>query len=186
MRPAVTPETAAPPAMPAERVVARLRRHARMLIIPAVLLVLVAGATTYAFAVVTESWQQITVVGVAGVLVLLGSFLPFLSWLTRRTTITTRRVIVRSGVFVRVRQELLHSRAYDITVRRSWAQSAFGSGDVRIDTGHERPVVVRDVPQPQLVEAALRQLVDEAHSGAERRRNDQFLADGDTVAWGRR
>jgi uncharacterized membrane protein YdbT with pleckstrin-like domain len=186
MRPAATPETAAPLAMPAERVVARLRRHARMLIIPAVLLILVAGATTYAFAVAPEFWQQLAVLGVAGVLILFGSFLPFLGWLTRRTTITTRRVILRSGIFVRVRQELLHSRAYDVAVRRSWAQSAFGSGDVRIDTGHERAVVLRDVPKPQLVEAALRQLVDEAHSGAERRRADDFLADGDTVAWGRR
>lgn len=186
MRPAATPETAAPLALPAERVVARLRRHARMLILPAALLIVVAGAMTYMLAVAPEFWQQLTVVGVAGVLVLLGSFLPFLSWLTRRTTITTRRVIVRSGVFVRVRQELLHSRAYDLTVRRSWAQSAFGSGDVRIDTGHDRPVVLRDVPKPQLVEAALRQLVDEAHSGAERGRGGHFLADGDTVAWGHR
>ncbi|MDQ0895386.1 PH domain-containing protein [Agromyces ramosus] len=186
MRPAATPDTAAPLAMPAERVVARLRRHARILIIPAALLIVVAGAMTYALAVVPEFWQQLVVVGVAGVLVLFGSFLPFLSWLTRRTTITSRRVIVRSGVFVRVRQELLHSRAYDVTVRRSWAQSAFGSGDVRIDTGHDRPVVLRDLPKPQLVEAALRQLVDEAHSGPERRRVDHPTVDGDTVVWGRR
>lgn len=186
MRPAATPETAAPPALPAERVVARLRRHARMLIIPAVLLIVVAGAMTYAVAVLPEPWQQLTVVGVAALLVLLGSLLPFLGWLTRRTTITTRRVIVRSGIFVHVRQELLHARAYDVSVRRSWAQSAFGSGDVRIDTGHERPVVLRDVPKPRLVEAALRQLVDEAHSGAERRRADDFPVDGDTVVWGGR
>ena len=49
---------------------------------------------------------------------LLGCLLPFLAWLTRRTTITTRRIILRSGVFARVRRELLHSRGYDVVVRR--------------------------------------------------------------------
>ena len=43
--------------------------------------------------------------------VLLGCLLPFLAWLTRRATITTRRLILRSGIFVRVREEVLHNRA---------------------------------------------------------------------------
>jgi uncharacterized membrane protein YdbT with pleckstrin-like domain len=119
--------------------------------------------------------------------VLLGSFLPFLAWLTRRTTITTRRIILRSGVFVRLRQELLHSRGYDVTLRRSWAQSAFGSGDVRIDTGHEHPVVLRDVPNPQLLQVALHELMAQADTGiADRRRAEQSPSDGDTVVWGGR
>ena len=68
-------------------------------------------------------------------LLLLGCLLPFLAWLTRRTTITTRRVIMRSGIFVRVRTEVLHNRGTEVTVRRTWGQSIFGSGDVRIDIG---------------------------------------------------
>jgi hypothetical protein len=88
---------------------------------------------------------------------------------------------------VRIRQELLHSRGYDVSVRRSWAQSAFGSGDVRINTGHDHPVVLRDVPRPQLVQAALEELMDEAHTQiADRRRAEQSAVDGDTVAWGGR
>ena len=100
----MTPESAVPAAQPPERVVARVRRHARILILPAVLLILVAGATAYGIGIVPESWQVLAVLGGAVVVVLLGSFLPFLAWLTRRTTITTRRVIVRSGVAIRVRQ----------------------------------------------------------------------------------
>jgi uncharacterized membrane protein YdbT with pleckstrin-like domain len=187
MRPAVTPETAAPTPMPAERVVARLRRHARILILPAVLLILVAGVGTYAIAVAPESWQDLAIGGVAAVVVLFGCFLPFLGWLTRRTTITTRRVILRSGIFMRVRQELLHGRGYDVTVRRTWGQGAFGSGDVRIDTGGERPVVLKDVPKPELVQGALHELVDETRNlTAERRRGGQPMIDGDTVVWGGR
>ena len=183
----MTSPTAAPTALPAERVVARVRRHARILILPAVLLIAVAGVATYAIAVAAEPWQDLAIAGVAILVVLFGSFLPFLSWLTRRTTITTRRVILRSGVFMRVRQELLHGRGYDVTVRRSWAQGAFGSGDVRMDTGGERPVVLKDVPKPELVQGALHELVEETRTiTADRRRAGQPFTDGDTVVWGGR
>ena len=186
MSPAV-PQPAVPPAMPAERVVARLRRHARVLIVPAALLVVVAGAGTYGVLVLPEFWQQLAVVGVGVLVVVLGCVLPFLAWLARRTTITTRRIIARSGLFARVRRELLHSRGYDVVVRRTWGQSAFGSGDVRINTGHEHPFVIADVPKPFQVQAALQELMDEARSHvADRRRADQSIADGDTIAWGGR
>jgi uncharacterized membrane protein YdbT with pleckstrin-like domain len=158
-----------------------------MLILPALLLIATAGGAAYALGALPEIWQRFAVVGAALAIVLFGSFLPFLAWLTRRTTITTRRIILRSGVFVRLRQELLHSRGYDVTVRRSWAQSAFGSGDVRINTGHDHPVVLRDVPRPDLLQAALHQLMEESNTGiADRRRAEQSVADGDTVVWGGR
>lgn len=186
MSPAAS-QAAGRPAVPAERVIVRIRRHARVLIIPALLLIATAGGAAYALAALREPWQQLAVLGATLAIVLLGSFLPFLSWLTRRTTITTRRIILRSGVFVRLRQELLHSRGYDVTVRRSWAQSAFGSGDVRINTGHDHPVVLRDVPKPQLVQVALHELMAESDTGiSDRRRAEQSAADGDTVVWGGR
>lgn len=186
MSPAAS-QPAGPPAASGERVVARLRRHARVLILPAVLLIAVSGATAYALGVMLEDWQRLAVVGVALIIVLLGSLLPFLAWLTRRTTITTRRIILRSGVVARLRQELLHSRGYDVTVRRTWAQSAFGSGDVRINTGHDHPVVLRDVPNPHLVQSALEELMEHAHTQiADRRRAEQSFVDGDTIAWGGR
>ncbi len=175
------------PAVPVERVVARVRRHARRLALPAVLLICVAGGVPYALHLFPEPWQQLAVVAAAALVLVLGVLLPFLAWLTRRITITTRRTILRSGVFVRIRQELLHSRGYDVTVRRTWAQSAFGSGDVRINTGHERPFVLRDVPAPELVQAALQELMIESHTRiADHRRAEQSMADGDTIAWGGR
>lgn len=188
MRPAAIPAAAAQPAAPVERVVARVRRHARILILPALLLVATAGAATYFAVTLPEVWQRIAVGGLALLVVVLGCLAPFLAWLTRRTTITTRRIILRSGVFARIRQELLHSRGYDVTVRRTWAQSAFGSGDVLVNTGLEHPFVIRDVPKPFEVQAALDELMEAAHSlVADRRRAEQStLFDGDTVAWGGR
>lgn len=177
----------AAPTGPPERVVARLRRHARVLVLPALLLVAVAGGAGYAVGFVDESWQLLAVGAGAVLLVVVGCLLPYLAWLTGRTTITTRRIIMRRGVFVRVRNELAHARVREVTVRTTPGQSMFGSGDVRIDIGQDKPVVLRDLPKPELVQAALHELMETAH------RTPFGLAhaapaplDGDTVAWGGR
>ena len=58
---------------------------------------------------------------------------------------------------------------------------------MRIDIGRERPVVLKDVPKPDLVQAALHELIEDAHAAfTERHRASQQAIDGDTVAWGRR
>ncbi|MRG60535.1 PH domain-containing protein [Agromyces sp. CFH 90414] len=166
---------------------ARLRRHGRVLILPALLFIAVAGGTAYAVAWFPDLWQRVAVASAALLIVLLGCLLPFLAWLTRRTTVTTRRIIERSGVFVRVRRELLLTRGYDLTVRQTPGQRMFGSGDVRINTGHDRPFVLRDVPRPAMVQAALNELMGSTQSIiAEHRRAEQSIGEGDTVVWGTR
>ncbi|MFZ4893218.1 PH domain-containing protein [Plantibacter sp. Mn2098] len=163
--PGVTgPDRPAPPAAATERVVARLRPHARRLFLPALVLIAVPGVVAYFFGTFPEAWQNWTLLIAGAVLVLLASVAPFISWMSTRYVITTRRLIVRRGFFVRVRQELYHARGYGITVHRSWAQSAFRSGNVRVTSGGELPVVLRDVPSASLVQDALHELVAENQS----------------------
>lgn len=170
-----------------ERVVARVRRHARVLTVPVILLIAVAGVVGYTVVVVPELWQRLAIAGGAAVVVVLGTLLPFLSWLTHRWTLTTRRVIQRSGVFARSRQELQLHRANEVTVRRTPGQRMFGSGDVRVATAHERPLILRDVPKPLLVQAALDELIDRSHrDAAAERRIDPPDTELDTVIWGSR
>lgn len=166
-----------------ERVVARVRRHGRVLILPAALLIAAAGGSMYAVVALPEAWQRIAVGAGAAVIVLLGTVLPFLAWLTRRWTLTTRRIILRAGVFARTRQELQLGRAHDVSVRRTPGQRMFGSGDVRIGTAHERPLVLRDVPKPLAVQAALDELIHRTHRDALAERP---TTDVDTVIWGTR
>ncbi|CAN5209809.1 hypothetical protein BH11ACT4_BH11ACT4_01800 [soil metagenome] len=165
-----------------EVVVARLRPHSRALFWPTVLLVGVAAALGYASGMLTETWQVFAAVGGAAVIVVAGWLLPLFSWLARNYTITTRRIVLRSGVFVRVRQELLHSRGYDVTVRKNSLQSLFGSGDVLVSAGPERTVVLRDVPSADLVQSALHDLMESTQgSTGARGRPDES---DDTTAWG--
>lgn len=141
-----------------EVVIARLRPHARALFWPSLLLIAVCAALGFFGSRFAEPWQNLAVLGFAVLLVVVGWLLPLLSWLARNYTITTRRVVLRSGVFVRVRQELLHSRAFDVTVRQGALQSLFRSGDVVINVGNQSRLVLRDVPSADLVQETLHDL----------------------------
>jgi len=145
-----------------ERVIARLRPHGRALVGPSVALVLLSGATTAGLGLVEADWQATAVAAVAGLLVLLLCVVPLLRWAGRRYVVTTRRVVVRRGVLVRSRQEVLHGRGYSVTVRRGALQALSRSGDVVLVAGGDRPVVLEDVPGARLLQATLQDLVERA------------------------
>jgi uncharacterized membrane protein YdbT with pleckstrin-like domain len=174
------------PATP-ESVVARLRPHGRALFAPTVALLLTVGAVAYLFGRFAEGWQNLAVLGVGALLALLLWLVPLLHWLGRNYTITTRRIILRSGFLVRIRQELLHSRGYDVTVRKNGLQSIFGSGDVQVNTGLDHPVVMRDVPSADLVQAALHDLMEASQSLiSTHRQQDASRPPDETSFWGTR
>lgn len=143
-----------------EVVIARLRRHGRRMFWPSIALVGLAGAVGFLYGRFPQSWQNLAVLAIGALGILLFWFVPLVGWLAWNYTITTRRTIVRRGVLVRVRQEVLHSRSHDVTVRKSGLQGLFGSGDVLVNTGLDRPVLLRDVPNADLVQAALHDLID--------------------------
>ncbi|MCY7288461.1 MAG: PH domain-containing protein [Cryobacterium sp.] len=171
---------------PAESVVAGLRPHARILFWPSVALLAVFGATGYFYGSLPEPWQNIALLAAAAVLVLLLWLLPLASWLNNRYTITTRRIIFRHGVFVRTRQELLHSRGYDVTVRQNWLQSLAHSGDVLINAGLEHPLVLKDVPNAALVQQVLHDLMESSRTLMGSRRQEQSTLADESARWGSR
>jgi uncharacterized membrane protein YdbT with pleckstrin-like domain len=175
-----------------ESVVARLRPHSRALFWPVLVLIADVGAVSYFFGSFTEQWMNLALLAAGAIAALLLFVIPWLAWLARNYTITTRRIVIRSGVLVRTRQELLHSRGYDVSVRRSGLQHLFRSGDVRINTGLEHPVVLRDIPGADLVQSALHDLMEAslnpiaARRQQEQSRPDQSRPDDpdETTAWG--
>jgi len=138
-----------------ERAIARLRPHGRVLVLPSIAVVAIVGATSFGAFVVDELWQRLAVLGGGAFAFGLLVMLPVLSWLSTQYLITTRRVVLRRGLFVRTRQEVLLSRSYDVSVRKAGLQAPFRSGDLLINTGLDRPVVLRDVPRADLVQRAL-------------------------------
>lgn len=154
------PDARPPEGRPPEAVIARLRAHGRHLFWPLALLIVDAGATVFAVGTLPDGWMRIAAGAAGGLLAVFGVLAPVLRWATRRATITTRRLVLRSGMLVQTRQELPHGRGYGVTVRRSGLQHLFRSGDVTVTAGQDPPLVLRDVAQPHLVAEVLHDLVE--------------------------
>ena len=158
--PASLPHDGQRSVVPTERVVARLRPNARALFWPALLLIALPGVAVYGISLFPETWQHIAIVAGAAALFVLLVLFPYIFWLNHRCTITTRRVIARRGFFVRERREIFHSRGYHVTLKRTWLQSAFRSGDIVISSGVEKPLVLRDLPGADQVLDTLQDLIE--------------------------
>ena len=142
----------------AEQTVAMLRRHARVLTGPFVLLALSSAALGFFDARLPEAWMRLTM-WVAGAVVLVALVLvPLLAWLGGRVVVTTRRIVIHNGLLVRSRREILLARVTDVTVRRTPLQAILRSGNILIALGGEPTVRVRDIPRADVVAAALLQL----------------------------
>jgi len=170
----------------AERVIARLRPRGRYLIWPALLLIVLVGATVYFLGNLPEPWQNWAVLILAASATAVLVVLPYLSWLAHRYIITTRRIVIRHGLFVRVRQELLHSRNYDVTVRQSTLQTLSGCGDIRINAGLDAPVVLADVPSATLVLRVIQDLMHGASNTVSVNRQISESAPDETTVLGTR
>lgn len=155
-----------------EAVIARLRSHGRALFWPICVLIADSGSVAYFGGTLPSGWPKRTALIAAAIILLLLVVLPVLRWLSRNYTITTRRVVIRSGVLVRHRQELLHSRVFDVTLRQSGLQHVFRTGDILVNASLDRPVELRDVATPRLVQSALQDLMEVNASLAAGRRQD--------------
>jgi len=145
-----------PPGAPAEeRLIARFRGHARRLSWSALLLIAVCGATGYLYDNLPDGFANWMLFAAAGALIVVGVILPYLIWLSRTYTVTTRRVIVRHGIGARHREEILHVRGYSIGVRRGILQRMSGAGTITLSNGMDPPVRLVNIPTVTLVHEAL-------------------------------
>jgi membrane protein YdbS with pleckstrin-like domain len=141
-----------------EQTVGMLRRHARVLTGPFLVLALTSAALGFFDAQLPEAWMRLTLWVAGAVIVLALVVVPLLAWLGGRVVVTTRRIIIYNGLIVRSRREILLARVSDVTVRRTPLQAMMRSGNMLISLGGEQTVRVRDIPRADLVAAALLQL----------------------------
>ncbi|MBO1900476.1 PH domain-containing protein [Leucobacter weissii] len=144
----------------------RVRRHGRVLVLPVLVLIALAGASGYFVGALPESWMNWTAGAGAAVLAVLLGIAPMLGWLATRASVTTRRVILRRGFFVHRRSEVPLARIREVRSSRGPVQRLFGSGDVELVVGAESPLVLRDVPRPELVVDALHELIEQNYSSS--------------------
>ncbi|TFV83811.1 PH domain-containing protein [Microbacterium sp. dk485] len=149
------PLTPAPGVPTPELRVARFRPHARRLFWSALLVIAAAGAVGYFYGNLPAPFEDWMLLTAAAAAVLLLAVLPWATWWAHTYTITTRRVIERSGLFGTQRTELPHMRGYTIQVRRGPLQRLWGAGTLILSNGVDAPMRLRNVPSVELVHEVL-------------------------------
>ncbi|WP_127472849.1 PH domain-containing protein [Microbacterium sulfonylureivorans] len=149
------PITPAPGAPTPELRVAQFRGHARRLTWSAIVLIAVAGAAGYFYGNLPSPLENWMLLAAAAAVVLLLVVLPFLRWWGHLYTITTRRVLERSGVLSVRRRELEHVRGYTVQVRRGILQRMWGAGTLTLSNGVDAPLRLANVPSVELIHEAL-------------------------------
>jgi uncharacterized membrane protein YdbT with pleckstrin-like domain len=149
-----------------ERLVLVLRRHIKALFVPfVVFVVVVAGAVglvlvTPAGAAQPWLWGLIGVV--AGAILLRWAIWPFLVWRYTLHIITTRRLILRSGVFNRQGHDMPLSRLNDVSFQHTFWERLLGCGTLVVESAGERgQLTLNDIPKVELVQRTLYRLSDD-------------------------
>lgn len=158
--------------------IATFRRGAELLVIPAVLLIVVAGAAGYLYGNLPDPYEDWMLLSAAAAIILLAVVLPWWVWASRTYILTTRRIIVSRGLLIRRRSELLHATGYRIEVVRGPMQRLFGRGTLILSSGGAE-LALKDVHSPRLVRETLSDQIEIcqilAHRQAQQAAADPYM-----------
>lgn len=160
-----------------EEVVLDLHPHAKALVLPAAVVLVVLGAGSFLAAELPDNSARTplrwTIFGVGLVLILWFAVRPWLRWLTTHYVVTTRRIVHRSGVLSRSGRDVPLGRVNDVSFQHNLFERMLRCGTLIIESAGERgQVVLSDVPRVESVQRTVYELVqaDERRGAEERRR----------------
>lgn len=114
-------------------------------------------------------WGTWAVAGVAAVAVLFVWGIPWLKWVTTTSTITTRRIITRSGIFSKTGHDIPLSRISNVAYEHDFIDRIFGAGTLILETSAGNPLELHDVPNVERLHVELTELL----FNTEREESDQ-------------
>lgn len=142
-----------------EHVVVHHHPHWKMLLWPAIVFVLVAGAGGFLASLVQQQpWHGIAWIAIGAVAVIVLSWLtlaPFLRWRTTHFVVTTQRVMVREGVFTRTGIDIPMSRINSVQFRHGILDRMVGCGTLIIESASDEPLEFDDIPHVEKVHSLL-------------------------------
>jgi uncharacterized membrane protein YdbT with pleckstrin-like domain len=155
-----------------EDIVMSMRTHAKALILPAVALIVLAAIGGFLTAILGDSSAEQWVVIVIWVAVALGmivwSLAPFIRWMTTEYTVTSKRVLLTSGVFTRTGRAIPLYRINDVTFEKGLLDRILGCGTLVVsDASEQTGMRLNDVPRIEWVHRQLTDLVFGTNDGAD-------------------
>ncbi|QOR46821.1 PH domain-containing protein [Trueperella pecoris] len=135
-----------------EYVVRHMREHIKALFGNIAALVIVVVAVALALAFMPDSlspWGPWAVGATGAILVLFIFVIPWLQWLTTTYTVTSRRIITRSGIFNKSGHDIPLSRISSASYERDLVDRFFGCGTLVLETSADNPLYLHDVPDAE-------------------------------------
>ena len=123
-----------------EHVIVSTRTHVKALLVPAIVLILVAGAAGYLSTLPTGSYRpmlQIAVWVLAFLVTCWWVLRPFLSWMSTVYTVTNRRLITRTGILTRRGHDIPLPRISDVAYEHGLVDRLLGCGTLIISDASE-------------------------------------------------
>lgn len=138
-----------------EQVLLSTRTHVKALLVPAVLLILIAGVAGFVSTFPSGKARPLLVFVIWALALLLAARVvarPFLRWMTTTYTLTNRRLISRSGVLSRQGRDIPLSRITDVHYEHGLMDRLLGCGTLVVsDAGQRSLVELHDIPQVERV-----------------------------------
>jgi uncharacterized membrane protein YdbT with pleckstrin-like domain len=157
-----------------EHVVLELHPHWKRLLLPIALVPVVVGLATYLVFLVPAHTLHGTVrwliVAVGAVVLIRWSLWPWLKWQTTHYVLTTKRVIIRTGVLGRTGRDIPLTRVNDVSFHHSVFERALRCGTLTIESaGEHGQVVLPEVPEVERVQREVYRCVEDAVRAADER-----------------
>lgn len=160
--------------MDGEQVVATTRTHVKVLLVPFVILLVAAFAGGFLAAQVGDAGDGVVrwvVIGVAAVVILWGTVVPFVRWFLWTYSLTTKRVIEQKGILTREGRVIPLSRINDVSFEKNLNDRILGCGTLIIhNASDEEGLQLRDIPRIEDFHRTVSNLVFEQH-----RRSDESV-----------
>lgn len=152
-----------------ESIVVTTRTHIKVLFVPFLILLVVAGGAGYLAATFwdkaghTVSWVFIAV---ALVLIIWRSVLPFISWLSWTYTVTNKRLVEQRGILTRSGRVIPLNRINDVAFEKNLNDRILGCGTLIIhDASDQAGLELRDIPKIEAMHRTVTNLVFEVNGG---------------------
>jgi uncharacterized membrane protein YdbT with pleckstrin-like domain len=150
-----------------EQVIATTRTHVKVLFIPLLILLVVAGVGGFAINAVGDSGSGVPrwiVVAAMVILILWGSVLPFLKWLTWTYTLSNKRIVEQKGLLTRTGRVIPLSRINDVAFEKNLNDRILGCGTLIIhDASEQAGLELKDIPHIEAFHRTVTNLVFEKH-----------------------
>ncbi len=144
-----------------EQLVLVLRRHIKVIAWPILLLILILALIGASF-LIGQPILTLIVAALGLIVALRWVLWPILKWWNEIYVLTTKRLILRQGVFNRSGHDMPLSRLNEVSFEHSLFERMLGCGTLKVENASEGgPLVLTDIPKVEVVQRSLYELADD-------------------------